>query len=96
VADQHEDFVKNAAHELRTPISAISTAIEVLQSGAKDDAVERERFLNYIHVSNLRRKIESDPHNPERLLTVRGIGYTLLPIVGVPTHNYAQIPTDRA
>ena len=40
-----------------------------------------------IHVSNLRRKIEADPRNPERLVTVRGIGYTLVPIVGVPTHN---------
>jgi two-component system response regulator RegX3 len=40
-----------------------------------------------IHVSNLRRKIEADPRNPVRLLTVRGIGYTLIPIVGVPTHN---------
>ena len=40
-----------------------------------------------IHVSNLRRKIEVDPRNPERLITVRGIGYTLVPIVGIPTHN---------
>jgi two-component system response regulator RegX3 len=40
-----------------------------------------------IHVSNLRRKIESDPSNPERLLTVRGIGYTLMPVVSVPTQN---------
>jgi two-component system response regulator RegX3 len=40
-----------------------------------------------IHVSNLRRKIESDPRNPERLVTVRGIGYSLVSIVGVPIHN---------
>jgi len=36
-----------------------------------------------IHVSNLRRKIERDPRNPERLVTVRGMGYTLLPSVSV-------------
>ena len=30
-----------------------------------------------IHISNLRRKLEQDPRNPERLLTVRGAGYTL-------------------
>jgi two-component system response regulator RegX3 len=30
-----------------------------------------------IHVSNLRRKIERDPRNPKRLVTVRGLGYTL-------------------
>ena len=40
-----------------------------------------------IHVSNLRQKIEGDPRNPVRLLTVRGIGYTLVPIASVPTHN---------
>ena len=30
-----------------------------------------------IHISNLRQKIESDPANPERVLTVRGVGYRL-------------------
>lgn len=39
------DFVVNAAHELRTPLSAISSAVEVLQQGAKDDDVDRDRFL---------------------------------------------------
>jgi DNA-binding response OmpR family regulator len=31
-----------------------------------------------VHISNLRRKIERDPMQPERLLTVRGIGYKLV------------------
>lgn len=44
----HEDFIKNAAHELRTPVSAIASAIEVLQSGAKEVPVERDRFLGHI------------------------------------------------
>jgi two-component system, OmpR family, response regulator RegX3 len=30
-----------------------------------------------VHVSNIRRKIERDPANPELLLTVRGFGYKL-------------------
>jgi two-component system response regulator RegX3 len=30
-----------------------------------------------VHVSSLRRKIERDPSRPERILTVRGIGYKL-------------------
>jgi DNA-binding response OmpR family regulator len=38
-----------------------------------------------IHISNLRRKIEDDPRNPARLITVRGAGYTLVPFVSVPT-----------
>ena len=33
-----------------------------------------------IHVSNLRRKIEETPSRPERLVTVRGVGYKLLAV----------------
>jgi two-component system response regulator RegX3 len=32
-----------------------------------------------VHISNLRRKIERDPSRPERLVTVRGLGYKLVP-----------------
>jgi len=39
------EFVANAAHELRTPVAAITAAIEVLQSGAKELPAERDRFL---------------------------------------------------
>jgi len=31
------------------------------------------------HVSNLRRKIERDPTHPERIVTVREVGYKLVP-----------------
>ena len=31
-----------------------------------------------VHVSNLRRKIERDPAHPERIVTVRQIGYKLV------------------
>ena len=30
-----------------------------------------------IHISNLRQKIEADPANPDRVVTVRGVGYKL-------------------
>jgi two-component system phosphate regulon sensor histidine kinase PhoR len=42
------EFVANAAHELRTPLAAITGAIELLQSGAKYDEDARERFLGHI------------------------------------------------
>jgi PAS domain S-box-containing protein len=42
------DFVANAAHELRTPLAAIASAIEVLQAGAKELPAERELFLGHI------------------------------------------------
>ena len=31
-----------------------------------------------VHISNLRRKIERDPSQPQRLVTVRGLGYKLV------------------
>jgi two-component system, OmpR family, phosphate regulon sensor histidine kinase PhoR len=50
----HEDFVKNAAHELRTPVSAISSAVEVLQNGAKNEPADRDRFLSHIERATAR------------------------------------------
>jgi PAS domain S-box-containing protein len=42
------EFVANAAHELRTPIAGVLAAIEVLQSGAKEKAEDRDLFLGHI------------------------------------------------
>ena len=42
------EFVTNAAHELRTPLSAIASAVEVLQSGAKERRDDRDRFLSVV------------------------------------------------
>ena len=33
----------------------------------------------YVHIRWLRQKLESDPDHPERILTVRGVGYKLVP-----------------
>jgi DNA-binding response OmpR family regulator len=35
----------------------------------------------YVHIRWLREKIESDPNHPERIITVRGVGYKLEPNV---------------
>jgi two-component system phosphate regulon sensor histidine kinase PhoR len=43
------EFVANAAHELRTPIAAITAAMDALMSGAKDVTEDRERFLAIAH-----------------------------------------------
>jgi len=42
------EFVTNAAHELRTPLSAIASAVEVLQQGAKEHPPDRDRFLSVV------------------------------------------------
>lgn len=34
----------------------------------------------YVHVRWLREKIEDDPNSPKRLVTVRGVGYKLMPV----------------
>jgi DNA-binding response OmpR family regulator len=33
----------------------------------------------YVHIRWLRQKLESDPNHPRRILTVRGVGYKLVP-----------------
>jgi two-component system sensor histidine kinase VicK len=42
------EFATNAAHELRTPLASIVTAVEMLQTGAKDDPETRDEFLAVI------------------------------------------------
>jgi len=42
------EFVANASHELRTPVSAITGAVDALRSGASDVPEDRERFIELI------------------------------------------------
>jgi two-component system sensor histidine kinase VicK len=42
------EFVANASHELRTPVSAIASAVEALELGAREDPGERDRFIRLI------------------------------------------------
>ena len=52
---------------------------EIMQHLWNSTYVGEERACD-VHVSNLRRKIEADPARPERVLTVRGVGYKLVPV----------------
>jgi signal transduction histidine kinase len=45
------EFVTNAAHEFRNPLAAISSAVDVLESGAKEVPAERDLFI-----ANIRRE----------------------------------------
>ena len=42
----------------------------------REGSINEERTVD-THVKNLRRKLESDPSHPRRLLSVRGVGYLL-------------------
>jgi PAS domain S-box-containing protein len=48
------EFVDNAAHELRTPLAAIASAIQRLQAGAREIPEKRDRFLGHIQQESTR------------------------------------------
>jgi signal transduction histidine kinase len=48
------EFVDNAAHELRAPLAVITSAIERLQAGARDNPEKRDRFLDHIQRESAR------------------------------------------
>jgi len=48
------EFATNAAHELRTPLSSIVSAVEMLQTGAKEDRGTRDRFLAIVENESAR------------------------------------------
>jgi two-component system response regulator RegX3 len=52
---------------------------EIMQHLWESTYVGDERACD-IHISNLRRKLEREPNQPERLLTIRGVGYKLVPV----------------
>jgi two-component system response regulator RegX3 len=49
---------------------------EIMQHLWESSYVGDQRACD-IHISNLRRKVEADPSDPKRIVTVRGIGYKL-------------------
>jgi DNA-binding response OmpR family regulator len=53
------------------------TREELIRHLWESDFVGDRRAID-VHISNLRRKVERDPRNPKRLLTVRGVGYKLV------------------
>lgn len=56
----------------------VFTRLQLLEAAGGDAFGSGERVVD-THVSNLRRKLESDPTSPRYLLTVPGAGYKLAP-----------------
>jgi two-component system, OmpR family, response regulator RegX3 len=55
----------------------VFTRRDLTQHLWRSEFVGRQRACD-AHVVNLRRKVEADPSDPKRLLTVRGVGYKLV------------------
>ena len=49
---------------------------EVLRTISDPDTIDKGGAVNVV-VCRIRKKIESDPHHPKRLVAVRGLGYRL-------------------
>jgi two-component system response regulator RegX3 len=54
----------------------VYTRRQIMQHLWESDYVGDEHACD-VHVSNLRQKVERDPRRPERIVTVRGVGYKL-------------------
>jgi DNA-binding response OmpR family regulator len=49
---------------------------ELLQAISTPGVVNEDRTIN-VMICRLRKKIETDPHRPRRIVSVRGLGYRL-------------------
>lgn len=67
-------LLERFAREPGRPLSRRQLLLDVWGT----DGLEASRTVD-VHVRWLRLKVESDPERPERLLTVRGVGYQLEP-----------------
>ena len=64
-------------HLVSQPGRVFSRA-QLLKNVWGDESYGGSRTID-VHVSLLRRKLEEDPSKPERLITVRGVGYRFVP-----------------
>lgn len=76
--------VELAPREFDLLVALASEAGHVLSVDALLDRVWGEEYVGepqvvYVHIRWLREKLEADPQNPTRIVTVRGVGYKLIP-----------------
>src|SRR5207302_170509 len=64
---------------LATEPGRVFTREELVRHLWQSDFLGDRRAID-VHISNLRRKLEPNPRQPERLVTVRGTGYKLMAV----------------
>ena len=86
---RHEVKVDGA----RVPLTPSEFRLLLLLAEQPERAFTRQQIMEHLwqtpyvgdaracdaHISNLRRKVERDPAHPERIVTVREVGYKLVP-----------------
>jgi DNA-binding response OmpR family regulator len=88
------DFARHEVVVDGAPIHLTQTEFQVLSLLAREPGrvITRRQIMEelwrsthigdqraaYVHISNLRHKLERDPARPERIVTVRGVGYKLV------------------
>jgi two-component system response regulator RegX3 len=96
VGDLELDLAKHEARvgDETVPLTAFELKLLALLAGEPERVFSRREIMRHLwdstyvggeracdlHVSNIRRKLERDPARPERLVTVRGVGYKLQPV----------------
>jgi two-component system sensor histidine kinase VicK len=99
------DFVSNAAHELRNPLAGISGAIEVLQSGAKNEPKDRDHFLHRLaedadRMSRLTQslltlaRVESRGAAESEIVDVPAAFRDVVEAVGAPPHVALEVEVE--
>ena len=90
------EFVTNAAHQIRTPITAIAAAAAALRAGAGDDPAQRERFLRHVELA-----IERLTNLTEALMTLARVQRgeaaqrTIVPLRAVVDRAVGRRPSVR-
>jgi two-component system response regulator RegX3 len=96
VGGLHLDLERYEATVDGTPVQLTPSELKLLALLARDPGrvYSRREIMQHLweseyigdaraadlHISNIRRKVERDPENPERLVTVRGAGYKLVDV----------------
>jgi signal transduction histidine kinase len=93
------EFVTNAAHQLQTPLAAITSAIQVLQAGAKERAEDRDRFLEHVEnatnrLTRLTRSLLVLARAQGQLEEARAEVIELAPLLEAIRHDFPHADVD--